>query len=299
MTQIAMFKMRKYGHWYFLGGLAFAALFIWSAVFRVEAHRGRTFLHVFDVGQGDAIFIAAPNGTQVLIDGGPDAAVLRGLGGAMPFWDRSLDLVILTHPHADHLDGLIEVLRRYRVGMVLESGVNHSIPEYDLWHAELRERGVPVIVAERGEAVRLAEDLTLTVLAPAHSFAGPSPRNIHDAAIVLMLRHASSTALLMADAEAPLERELLAAGGNIAAELVKIGHHGSRTSTLEGFLVAVKPRVAVISAGRRNRYGHPVQEALERLAAVGTPTYRTDRDGTVTFVSEGREVRLAETGIRR
>lgn len=291
-------KWRKRWPWYALGALAFVAALIWGAVFSVEGNRGRLTLSVFDIGQGDAVFLTAPNGNQVLIDGGPDAAVLAKLGGVMPFWDRSIDLVILTHPHADHLAGLLRVVERYKIGMVLESGVNHSIPEYDLWHDALAARGIPVVVAERGEVIRVASDLAISVLAPFRSFAGASPRNVHDASIVLFLRHASSTALLMADAEMATERELLAAGdpveSGIRAEFLKVGHHGSKTSTIEGFLAAVGPRLAAISAGRRNRYGHPAQEILDRLAAFGVKVYRTDRDGTLTFVSDGKEfMRLA------
>lgn len=283
-----MDSLRRHGPWYFFAACAVAVGAVWSAVFWIEAHRGRLFLHVLDVGQGDAILIEAPNGNQVLVDGGPDETILTRLAEVMPFWDRSIDLILLTHPHADHLDGLLAVLRRYEVGMVLESGVNHSIPEYAEWHELIRQQGIPLQRAGRGQAVRLGGGAELRVLTPFRSFANTSPRNIHDAAVVAKLAFASSTALLTADAESSLERALIAARDNLRAEVLKVGHHGSKTSTSAGFLAAVRPRLAAVSAGRKNRYGHPTQEVLDRLASAGVTVFRTDREGTITFVSDGR-----------
>lgn len=279
-------SFKKFGRWYLLAALALAVAVIWQAVFWIEAHRGRLLLHVLDVGQGDAIFIEAPGGRQVLVDGGPDAAVIARLGEIMPFWDRSIDLVVLTHPHADHLDGLLAVLERYGVGMVLESGVNHSIPEYAEWRSEVRIRGIPRMAARRGQAIRLGGGAELVVLAPVRSYDGATVRNIHDAAVVTMLSFARSTSLLMADAELPVERELLATGDDLGVEMLKVGHHGSKTSTSAAFLDAVQPRFAVISSGRANRYGHPTQAVLDRLGAAGVQVFRTDQEGTVTFVSD-------------
>ena len=283
-----MRNIYKYGRWYILGAFALVAGCVWSAVFLAQAHHGLLLLSILDVGQGDAIFIDAPHGSQVLIDGGPNNAVLARLGEIMPFWDRSLDAVILTHPHADHLDGLIAVLDRYQVGVVIESGVNHSIAEYELWRRKVKERGIRRIVAVRGGIVHLGGGARLDILAPDRPYDAESVRNIHEAVVVLRVTFASSTALLMADAEAPRERELLASGIDIRSEVLKVGHHGSKTSTAEIFLRAVQPRLAAISAGARNRYGHPTQEVLDRLAAAGVRIFRTDRDGTITFASDGR-----------
>ncbi len=283
-----MRNIYKYGRWYILGAFALVAGCVWSAVFLAQAHHGLLLLSILDVGQGDAIFIDAPHGSQVLIDGGPNNAVLARLGEIMPFWDRSLDAVILTHPHADHLDGLIAVLDRYQVGVVIESGVNHSIAEYELWRRKVKERGIRRIVAVRGGIVHLGGGARLDILAPDRPYDAESVRNIHEAVVVLRVTFASSTALLMADAEAPRERELLASGIDIRSEVLKVGHHGSKTSTAEIFLRAVQPRLAAISAGAKNRYGHPTQEVLDRLAAAGVQIFRTDRDGTVTLASDGR-----------
>ncbi len=287
-AKTAVPKFRTYGRWYFLGALALVTFFIWQAAFWVEARRGRVIMHFFDVGQGDATLIEAPNGNQVLIDGGPDQRILEKLGKTLPFWDQSLDLVILTHPHADHLDGLVEVAKRYRVGMVLESGVNHTIPEYGEWHQLLEANGVRIVTAQAGQRVRLSPSVSLEVLAPVRRFTGRSPRDIHDAMVVMKFIYASTAALLMGDAERSLERELIASGADLDVDLLKAGHHGSKTSTSEEFLRATTPEAAVISAGRRNRYGHPHPEVLERLVRFGIRVHRTDQDGDMTAVSDGK-----------
>lgn len=283
-----MFKLKKYGHWYFLALLALTAGSIWSAVFWVEARNGRVLISFLDVGQGDAIFIEAPNGNQILIDGGPDSTILARLGEVMPFWDRSIDLLILTHPHADHLDGFLEVLKRYKVGIVLESGVNHSIPEYREWHDVIGGKNIPLTIAKRGQIIRMGNGAVLDILAPMAPFAGASPKNIHDSSVVSLFSFASTSALFMADAEASLEKTLLLDRGFSPVDILKVGHHGSKTSTSEELLARARPRFAVISVGRKNRYGHPYQMVLDRLKRFGVKIYRTDLDGSVTFASDGK-----------
>lgn len=283
-----MFRLRKYGHWYFLAALALATGSIWSVVFWAEAHNGRVLIHFFDVGQGDAIFIEAPNGNQVLIDGGPDSAILARLGEVMPFWDRSIDLLILTHPHADHLDGFLEVLGRYKVGGVLESGVNHSIPEYGEWHDVIGGKNIPLTIARRGQMIRMGNGAALHILAPITLFAGASPKNIHDSSVVALFFFASTSAVFMADAEAPLEKELIGRGDFFSVDILKVGHHGSKTSTSKEFLASLRPKAAVIPVGRKNRYGHPYQTVIDRLKRFGVKIYRTDQDGSVTFASDGK-----------
>ncbi len=270
----------------FLVFLAAAAAFVWYAVVYAEA--GRDFaVTFFDVGQGDAIFIETENRQQILIDGGPNDRVLAKLGRLMPFWDRSLDLVILTHPHADHLDGLVEALKRYDVKMVLETGVRHSIPEYGEWREFLEKKKVNVVIAKAGQRVRFSETAHLDILAPFENFAGESPKNIHDAMIVAKLTNGALTVLLMGDAEKPIEHKLLLSDADIDSDILKVGHHGSKTSTSQEFLDAVSPSLAVISAGRKNRYGHPYQDVLARLAGAGIRVRRTDRDGDVRLLSDG------------
>lgn len=282
-----MNALRKNGIFYFVAFLTVFTGAVWYGVFTREARHNLRMI-VFDIGQGDSIFIEAPNGNQMLIDGGPSSAILAKLGRVMPFWDRSLDVVVLTHPHADHVTGLIEVLKRYEVGMVLESGANYPTAEYAEWHALLDEKHISVTIARRGQKIHLSPKIEVSILTPFDSFASASLQNVHDAMLISKLIYASSSALLMGDAEKILEYRLLFLGADIKSDVLKIGHHGSKTSTTEDFLRAVSPQYAVISAGRKNRYGHPYQGVLNRLAAFGIKTLRTDQDGDIGFVSDGR-----------
>jgi competence protein ComEC len=247
-----------------LAALGVAAVFVWFVVFHYEALRHAARVHVFDVGQGDGIFLELPDGNQILVDGGPDKTILSKLASAMLPWDRSIDLLILTHPHADHLDGLFEVAKRYRIGMVLESGSLHTIPEYAEWHALLRERGVPIIVARAGQRIAASDSIVIDVLAPADSMEGKSLKNVHDAMIVVKFSYGSTSVMLMGDAEKKIEYALMRTYSDLRADVLKVGHHGSKTSTSDDFLKAVSPRYAVISVGRKNRYGHPHQDVIDR-----------------------------------
>ena len=271
--------------------LAATVAVIWYAVFHFES-RQNLVVTFFDIGEGDAILFEAPNGNEILIDGGPGDRILAKLGGTLPFWDRSLDLVILTHPHADHVTGLVDVLERYDVGMVLETGVNHSIPEYAEWRELLKEKDVKVITAKSGQRVQFSESARLDILTPFENFAGASRPNVHDAMLVSRLAHGSTTVLLMGDAEKSLEYRLLYSGDDLDADILKVGHHGSKTSSTVEFLAAVSPEIAVIQVGRKNRFGHPVEEVLERLEASGAKILRTDRDGDIRILSNGTAYEL-------
>ena len=282
-----MNAFRKYGAASFLIALVACSAAIWYTVFLLDSHHDLR-LTVFDIGQGDSIFIEAPNGNQILIDGGPSSVVLGKLGGAMPLWDRSIDLIVLTHPHADHVAGVIEVLKRYDVGMVLESGTNYSTAEYREWRTLLEQKHVPVVIARAGQKVHLAKNTELDVFTPFDSFVGKSPSNVHDAMVVSKLVYASSSVMLMGDAEKYFEYRLLLSGADLKADILKIGHHGSKTSTAEDFVAAVLPSYAVISVGRKNRYGHPTQQTLDTLAKFNIKTFRTDQDGDIKFVSDGK-----------
>ena len=270
----------------FLAALAAVVFVIWYAVLYAEAHRAFR-VTFFDVGQGDAIFLEAPNGSQVLVDGGPSDRILAKLGERMPFWDRSLDLLVLTHPHADHIGGLFEVLKRYEISMVMEAGVRHSIPEYGEWHDLLKKKNVRVVIARRGQRVNIGNGGIVDILTPFESFENASPKNVHDAMIISKFRYGSTTILFMGDAEETLEYKLLMSGTDVAADILKVGHHGSKTSTAAAFVRVVAPRAAVISSGKNNQYGHPHQQTLNTLEKLGIRIFRTDRDGDVEFISDG------------
>lgn len=270
-----------------VGLLILAVAFIWYLVFYFTAHRNLA-VAFFDVGQGDSVFIESANGHQILVDGGPDRTILSKLGRELPFWDRTLDLLILTHPHADHLDGLIDVLQKYKVDAILEPGVEYPTADYQEWKKVLRGKKVPVITARAGQRVELSQGAEIEIIYPLDDFSGASLKNPHDANIVTRLTYGQASVLLMGDAEKLAEYQLMfQTPEKLPSRILKIGHHGSKTSSSEEFLRAVSPELAVISVGAKNRYGHPHQETLDMLGKLGLKYFRTDLDGDVKIESDG------------
>jgi competence protein ComEC len=249
---------------------------------------GRLHVAFLDVGQGDAIFITTPRGRQILIDGGPGpSAVLAGMGGAMPFWDRSLDVVVNTHPDDDHLAGLLAVLERYQVGQVILPDVGASTPLYAAWQKALAGEGATVTQARAGMRLALGDGVEAEVL---HPGALPAGDTANDHSVVLKLTDGRVSFLLTGDIEAGVEQELVESGHPLAATVLKVAHHGSITSSTPAWLAAVKPQVAVISVGAGNRFGHPSPEVLQRYAAAGIPVLRTDQVGGIEFVTDGERL---------
>lgn len=272
--------------------LTVANVFIWYAVSR-ENREGILTVSFLDVGQGDAIFIDAPNGDQILIDGGPDKKVLRSLGGAIPFYDRSIDLLALTHPHADHLAGLLEVLPRYSVLGFLSSGTKAKTPEYfslTNYLGTKRPSGMQEVVAKRGTKINLGDGAYIDVLLPITDVASSSP---HDGMAVYRLVYGKTSFLFAGDMEKGMENYLVAAdGAKLKSDVLKVGHHGSKNSTSEAFLGYVSPKYAVISVGVDNTYGHPAEETIIELEKFGAEVLRTDKLGTVTIKSDGEKISL-------
>jgi len=263
-------------------GLALAVILIWVAASSLPD--GKLHVVFFDVGQGDAIFIQTPQGRQVLIDGGPDpTALTAALGRRLPFWDRSLDLVILTHPDADHITGLIPVLERYRVDRVLDPGYPSTSQNYIRWLELIAEKRISALLARAGLRVELEPGLVCEVLHPASD---PDPEGkANDASAVTRWTWGQVTFLLPGDIEQGVEAALVASGQPLKATVLKAPHHGSDTSSSAAFLQAVDPQLVVVSVGADNRFGHPSPEVLERLA--GRTVLRTDERGTIEIVTDG------------
>ncbi len=270
-------------HYLILAGLLAVVIFVWQAVFaqRVE---DKIKIDFFDVGQGSAILIDAPNGNQALIDGGPSGAILNKLGEALPFSDRKIELVILTHPDSDHLSGLIEVLRRYEVGQILETGIADSSAEYQVWNDLIEAKNVPVVFARAGQAIKIADNLIIEILYPLDKISGQNFKNTNNTSIVSKLFYGKNILLFTGDAEGAVENPLLFSGADLRADILQVAHHGSKNSTSNEFLAAVAPQIAVIQVGAKNRYGHPAQELLDRLK--GVEIFRTDQDGDVNFLCD-------------
>ena len=261
-----------------------ANIFVWYVVWR-ETPQGILTVAFLDVGQGDSIYIEAPNGNQVLIDGGSGRQVLRALGGAMPFYDHSLDVVMATHPDADHIGGLSFVLDRFAVGAGLEPGVTSETNAYREFERRASDGTRQHFLARRGIRLRLDRDVALDILFPDQDTTGWETNR---ASIVARLVYGNNSFLLTGDSPAAIERYLLALDpAGLQSTVFKAGHHGSRTSTSLEYAVAVAPDFGIISAGLNNRYGHPHQEVLDILNRLGVAILRTDKQGTIIFRSDG------------
>jgi competence protein ComEC len=273
-----------------LGGPLAMAILAWLAI----AHLPDGKLHVafLDVGQGDAALITTPHGQQILIDGGPSpSALTSGLGRQMPFWDRSLDLVVMTHPDADHITGLAEVLDRYRVDGWLDNGRPDDDALYAQCMVRLEEGAVTQQVVRAGDRLDLGSGIVLEVLHPGPELMAATDADANNNSLVLRLVWGQASFLLTGDIEAEAERLLLASGQPLPAGVLKVAHHGSGGSSTAEFLSAVDPAYAVISVGADNQFGHPQGAVLERLAHTGeVEILRTDEQGTVEFVTDGQRL---------
>lgn len=245
---------------------------------------GSVHLSFLDIGQGDSALIVSPTGKQIVIDTGPDLSTLQRLGERMPFFDRSIDLLILSHPNLDHIAATPEILKRYAVSAVLIAGTPYQLGVYERSLSLMREKGIPVIEAHSAKSIDLGDGLAIDVLWPPEGSWGKEWKNENNASVVARVRYGENTALFTGDIESDAESALLQTGYDLASDVLKVAHHGSRTSTSTGFLLAVRPSLAVISVGARNRFGHPRSEVLSRLTHYGIPYKRTDRDGTVEVV---------------
>lgn len=257
--------------------------------FSFDSDRG-TYLqvHFLDVGQGDAIFIETPSGKQVLIDGGRDGRVLGELSHVMGFFDREIDMVVGTHPDLDHIGGLIDVLKRYKVASILTTENKGESSAADLYNKLKASEGAEVVNARRGQTFSVGDGALLEVLFPDSD---PSEMESNTSSIVLKLRYGSSTFLFTGDSPKNIEEYLvLTEGEHLKSDVLKVGHHGSRTSTSELFLEEVAPTYAVVSAGRDNSYGHPHVEVTDLLFNKRVEMLVTAKEGTVTFSSDGNRL---------
>jgi competence protein ComEC len=242
-----------------------------------------------DVGQGDAILIQKGS-TQVLIDGGPSPqSVTLDLSRLMPFWDRSIDLAVLTHPHQDHLAGLLEVLRRYNVGQVVSPPSEGASSFYNAWTRFIGEAGIKSTVARAGQQIDLGDGVTVEVLWPTGDLIMGSDSDVDNNSVVLLVRDGAVSFLLTGDSMSEAEWELIRLRADIKGTVIKIAHHGSASSTTAQFLAVVNPQMAVISVGANNSYHLPNPAVVARLnQQIGdTNVYRTDMNGTITFITDG------------
>lgn len=239
-------------------------------------------LYFFDVGQGDAIYLRTLEGNDVVIDGGPADAVLSKLGQAMPWFDRTIEFLVLTHPHADHLSGLIEILKRYQVKKILVAEVAYDSKTFQTFLEILGNEHAQIIRPRLGQRIYLDRATVFDVYYPLTGKFEKTPRDINDSSVVGKITFGKMNILLTGDAGQEIETLLLGLNLPVASEILKVGHHGSRHSTSKSFVEKVRPEYSAISVGR-NSYGHPHPEVLGVLAGANTQILRTDERGDIAF----------------
>ena len=268
----------------FGGIFAIFAVILWSLASAVLPQPFK--IAFLDVGQGDSILIRTREGKNVLIDGGPDKIVLYKLEKYLPWYDRNIDAMILTHPHADHLIGLIETAKRYDVKRIISTGVVHTTPEYLEWLNLIKEKKIPAESFKKGDRLMLDNGISLTALWPEILLVGERVDDLNNSSLAILLQTPNEKILLMGDAQEEIEKQILKNNRPLIenADILKIGHHGSRFATGAEFLKAVKPKFAVISAGINNQFGHPHLDTLKRLHDSGAEILRTDEKGDIVFI---------------
>jgi competence protein ComEC len=269
------------------GSLALAAGLLWWAALTPSSDR--LTVTVMDVGQGDAILIESPAGYRILVDGGPTSrAISEDLGREMPFWDKGFDLVVLTHPEEDHLNGLVTVLERYDVEHILVSPIETDSAAYGAWLQAAENEGAPYYQAASGEWFDLGRGARLEVLGPPTDLIQEGDDKLNNNCVVLRLTWGEVSFLLTGDLERAGEEALLSEGRDLRSTVLKVAHHGSADATSTSLLAAVHPAIAVISVGADNTYGQPSPQVLERLG--DSLVYRTDLNGRVKLSTDGEHL---------
>lgn len=240
---------------------------------------------MLDIGQGDAIFIESPTGMQILVDAGPPKNILRKLNKFMPFWDRSIDAIIITNPDLDHMGGVLDILKNYKVAMIFEPGTVNDSSTYKKIQQEIKAKDISNILARSGMSIDLGSGARIDFLFPDQDV---STWERNDGSIIARLSYGANNIMLTGDATTVTEREILKNYDKsfLKSDILKVGHHGSFTSTSREFVEAVSPKYALISLGKDNTYGHPHIETLATLKEFGAEILRTDLNGTIVFTCD-------------
>jgi beta-lactamase superfamily II metal-dependent hydrolase len=270
--------------------LLIIAVLIWFVVLDIKNRERYLTVAFLDVGQGDSIFVEAPNGNQILIDGGRDRKILESLGQVMPFYDFHIDAVVATHPDSDHIGGLIPVFDKYIIDKYISTSVTSDTETYTVLEGAVSKEGVDILEPTLGDKIYLDTDknIYLETLSPL----GIVTDDKNDSSLVFVLVYGESEYLLTGDISKDVEIEILNREENLDIDVLKVGHHGSSTSTSVELLSATTPEISIISAGKNNRYGHPHQEVIDSLNMIGSEILQTKDLGTIITRSDGYSIWL-------
>jgi len=283
-----MKNYKKYLPYILIFSIFAICIFVWYFTFFKETNTKYLKVIFLDVGQGDSIYIEAPNGKQVLIDGGPDATLLSRLSEVMPFADRSIDMLIATHPDTDHIGGFPLLIDNYKIKSIIENGIKADTQIFDGLEERVLKNKITKIVARKGMHIILDEkrNIYLDILFPDRDV---SSFESNDASLVGKLVYGESSFMFVGDSSLYTENliEWNETTETLDSDVLLIGHHGSRTSSSLLWLEKVSPEIAIISAGKNNRYGHPHKELLDRLSSLEIPYLTTYEKGNIIFKSDG------------
>jgi len=263
--------------------------FVWSEiVFNGKSKNPE--IYFLNVGQGDSEMVVLQNNVKVLIDGGPDKKILENIPEVLSYFDRHIDLVVMSHPQLDHFGGLIEVLKRYQVGAFIWNGIENNTESFAELKKVIKENNIPQIILAEGDKIKYQENEFKVLFPSGNLLATDNKKNINDDALVLELASPNGSALFTADIGKNIE-DYLIGKYNLNVDILKVGHHGSKTSSVAEFLKSVSPKISVIEVGK-NSYGHPTKEALARLSDVGSKIFRTDKNGIIKLVLDNNKINV-------
>jgi len=265
---------------------------VFSIIF--SARKNNLDVYFLNVGQGDAILISEGQ-NQMLIDGGKDGRLLlQKLGKYIPFWDRKIEIVVATHPDQDHIGGLIDVLRTYKVEKILKTNAESDSEVYQKLKEVISQKGLEKVDAKKDATVRFPGGTVASVLFPLTSLPEAVDEASNDNSVAIKLVYGENSFLLTGDLPSAKETELINSGVDIKSDVLKVGHHGSRYSTSDDFLSAINPTDTIISVGKNNSYGHPNQEVLDRLLRNKINILRTDEMGDIIYKCQSPESKCAQ-----
>ncbi len=258
----------------------FLGILFLSSTFLVAPEKLR--VDFLDIGQGDAILLNLPQGTRILVDAGPDNLLINRLGDALPWWEQKIDYVIISHYHADHILGLIELVEKYKIGQVLSTAHQPDDFLYRVLVAKLKAKNIPLVFVQAGQILNFEKNISMQVIS-----AERDNKDYNDNSLVVRFDYLQSSVLFTGDLTAEVEAKLSKSDLNLQSDLLKVAHHGSRYSSSEEFLDSVRPKFCVISVGDDNDFQHPHAETLTRLSQVQCQIYLTQDFGTLSWQSDG------------
>ena len=245
-------------------------------------------VHFLEAGQADASLIQTPYGQNIAIDLGSEKAFLE-LEKILPWWDRKIDILIISHPHSDHIEGMPNLINKYEVSSIYFTGVSYDSETYKEIISLAKLKNIPLLIPEMGHKIKLGKDCFLKFIYPLSSSEGLSPVNLNNDSIVNKLKCNNHSFLFTGDIEEDIENKILEMDYNLKSDVLKVAHHGSISSSQEKFLEEVMPKISIISVGKNN-FGHPSLRVINRLKKIGSEVLRTDVYGTISIISDGQNI---------